>query len=167
MRTPKLVVGAALISLLLPLTGTPAHAATRVKQDRTGDAPARIDITRATYTYADGRVKVRARIPDLGRYGTAALSISRFEIFEAGYVVRIVKRVGQPARVALFYFDHFDLHRRDCDQVSGNWNDSSIRLAVSTSCLKRHARPRVFVQFGISRAGNSDFAPAVRSLPRD
>lgn len=102
MRAAKVVVVTVSI-LSLFLVGSPARAETRTKADRTDDAPARIDITRARYSYGNDRVKVVARIPKLGRVGEASLSITRFEIFEAGYVVRIIKRAGKPAKVGLYF----------------------------------------------------------------
>jgi hypothetical protein len=157
----------AVTSLGLAFIGSPADAETKVRQDGVDDAPAKIDITRVRYSYGDDRVRAVARIPDLGRKGVAALSISRFEIFEAGYVVRIRKRLGEPPRVSLLYFDHFDLHPRECDGLSGAWLDSAVKLSVETSCLRGHARPRIFTQFGIQRGADFDRAPAVRRLARD
>lgn len=144
-----------------------AHAETKVKPDPSGDGPAAIDITRARYTHGDGRVKVFARVPALGRAGEATLSISRFEIFEAGYVVRLDKRPGEPAEVGLYYFNHFDLEKRDCDDVSGTWGETSIRLSVARSCLEGHAPRRVFAQVGIAKGEQVDFAPAATRLARD
>jgi hypothetical protein len=153
---------------IMVLSCQSAIAATTVKDDRTGDAPARIDATRARYTYGGGTVKVTARIPNLGNSGNAALSITRFDIFEAGYVVRIVKRQGQAPRVRLFYFNHFELEPRSCGDVNGQWNrQQSIRLAVSTACLDGHARRNIFVQFGIAKRRDVDRVPAVRNLRRD
>lgn len=158
-----LLVTIAGLSLAAPLT---AHAETTVRQDRRDDAPARIDVARARYSYGPDRVTVLARIPNLGRRGDASFSFTRFEVFEAGYVVRIVKRAGQAPRVGVYYFDHFGLSRRPCARVSGRWAQDSIRLVAPTPCLQGHARERAFVQFGI-RAGRSvDRAPAVRRLSR-
>lgn len=165
MRAARLAIMMAVV-LIASLGASAAHAETRGKSDRVQDAPATIDITRARYSHSDDQVRVRARIPDLGPAGVATLAITRFEIFEAGYVVRMVKRVGKPARVRLLFFDHFDLHKRECDGVVGSWNDRSVRLAVSRSCLEGHAKPRVFVRFGIQRGRAVDRAPAVRRLPR-
>ena len=159
---------AAVIAMLsLVLVGSPAVAETVVDKDSVDDAPAWIDITRARYTYNSDRAKVIARIPDLGRAGEAALSITRFEVFEAGYVVRIIKRRGERATVGLYFFDHFDLNKRKCDGVSGTWGDSYVRLSVPTDCLDGHAKRNVFAQFGIQRGQKVDRAPAVRRLARD
>lgn len=145
----------------------PAHAETKIKPDPAGDARASIDITRAKYTHANGRVKVLARIPALRRAGEAALSISRAELFQTGYVVLMKKRPGQPAEVGLYYFNEFDLEPRECDDVSGRWGRSSIRLSVARRCLDGQAPPRVFAQFGLSQGGRVDFAPAAPRLARD
>lgn len=161
-------LAAAVVAVLLAVTApSPAHAATVVRDDRSGDAPARIDITAARYSHGDGVVKVLARIPNLGRAGDASLSVSSFDIFEAGYVVRILKRAESRPRVSLLYFDHFDTHRRKCDRVRGRWLDTAIRLSVPVTCLKEHGTRRVFVQFGIVHRGDLDRARPVRNLPRD
>ena len=149
------------------LATPPAYAETKVKPDPSDDAPSGIDITRARYTHGDGRVKVFARVPALRDSGEASLSISRFEIFEAGYVVLIKKRLGEPARVRLYFFNHFDLEKRDCDGVSGRWGETSIRLSVPRSCLEGHATHRVFAQVGVSLGEQVDLAPAARRLARD
>ena len=148
------------------LLGTPASAETKVKDDQLGDAPAAIDITRARYVHNDDAVIVVAKIPDLGGAGEAQLAVSRFEIFEAGYVVRLIKRRGEPATVGLFYFDHFDLLERDCDAVEGAWRAHSIRIEVSRDCLKGHKRDVVFAQVATIRGEKVDRAPAVRRLAR-
>jgi hypothetical protein len=151
----------------LALTPVAARAETRTTPDRTGDAPARIDIERARYDYGEGRVSVVARIPLLGDSGEASLSVSRYTIFEAGYVVRIIKRPNRAARTGLYFFNHFELVKRRCPQVSGEWGTGSIKLAVPVACLEDHRTPRVFVQFGIGADGSIDRAPAVRRLARD
>lgn len=156
-----------LILVGVSLAAPPAYAETKVKPDPAGDAPSGIDITRARYTHGDGRVKVFARVPALRRSGEATLSISRFGIFEAGYVVMIKKKLGEPGEVALYYFDHFGLEKRDCDGVSGTWGETSIRMSVPRSCLEGHAPRRVFAQVGISLGEQVDLAPAARRLARD
>lgn len=167
MRAAK-ILSVLLATLLgIPLLGSPAQAAIEVKRDRADDAPARIDIHSVAYEYGSGRVKVTASAPDLGRAGRADLSITRFEIFEAGYVLRIAKRRGNAARVRLYYFDHFDLNRRGCGGTTGRWNDTSIRMTVPTACLTGHASRRIRVQFGTQHRRAIDRAPAVRRLVRD
>jgi hypothetical protein len=157
-----MMVGLMLVGGSLPA----AQADTVRRQDATGDAPAVIDIRTADYTHSDRRVSVVAVIPDLGDRGRAALSITRFTIFEAGYVVRIKKRAGSPPRVRLLFFDHFGLEPRECAAVSGRWGEDRIRLSVARACLDGHARNRVFVQFGIVRGDDVDRARAVRRLER-
>ena len=160
------LAGVALLAAMLASAVVPASAETVRRDDPRGDAPARIDVSRATYTHSQHRVRVVARIPSLGRAGTAVLSISRFEIFEAGYVVEIKKRAGEPPRTRLFFFNHFDLEPRRCAAVSGTWGDHRVSLSVARSCLTGHARERVFVQFGIQHGSHVDRAPAVKRLRR-
>ena len=165
MRTARLAIVMAVV-LIATLGTSAAHAETRVRTDRVGDAPSTLDVTRVRYAHADHQVRVRARIPDLGAAGVATLAITRFDVFEAGYVVRMVKRLGKPARVRVLYFDHFDLSRHECDGAAGRWNDRSVRLAVPRSCLEGHAKRRIFLEFGIHRGRAVDRTPAVRRLPR-
>jgi hypothetical protein len=154
------------VTVAMLLTVLPAQADTVTRRDRANDAAERVDVTRARYTHRPARISALARIPNLGRAGDASLSITRFEVFEAGYVLRITKRAGQRPRVRLFSFDHFSLNRRRCKGISGTWRARSIRLGVPTRCLRGHARPKVFTQFGISRGRQLDRAPAVRRLSR-
>ena len=152
--------------LLGSLIAPPAGAATERRQDARNDAPDAIDISEATYTHGLRQVRVVATIPDLGRRGSAALSISRFTIFEAGYVVEIKKRRGHPARTELYFFNHFDLEPRRCSDAAGRWGADEIRLRVPRRCLDGHRREQLFVQFGIQRGQSVDRAPAVRRLQR-
>lgn len=165
MRYKHLAISAVVVAMLA--SGTVSASAETVRRDDpVRDAPAHIDVTRAVYTHSQSRVRVVARIPELGRSGTAALSISRFDIFEAGYVLQIKKRVGERPRTRLYFFNHFDLVPRRCADVTGVWRTHQVRLSVARSCLSDHARERVFAQFGIQRGDQVDRAPAVRRLHR-
>ena len=125
------VLGLALAGGFVPA----AQAESVHRRDAVGDAPAVIDIRAAEYTHSERRVRVVARIPDLGDRGEAALSISRFTIFEAGYVVTIKKRAGTPARVRLMFFDHFGLEPRECSAVAGRWGTDRIRTATTRAAV--------------------------------
>lgn len=160
------VLSAALSLALVGLVPSSAHAETVRRQDANGDAPARIDIRSVKYSHGPRRVRVVASIPDLRANGTASLSISRFSIFEAGYVLQIRKRPGSPPRTRLRFLNHFDLEPRTCAGISGRWVDDRITLSVARTCLEGHATNRIFVQFGIQRGDAIDRAPAVRRLSR-
>lgn len=164
-RSQKIAAGVGAV-LLAGGVAAPASAQTVTREDPAGDAPARIDITRVRYAHLDDRVRVAARIPDLGAAGTADLLISRFEIFEAGYVARIRKVTGKQAKVSLLYYDHFDLRKRACRGLTGSWEADKIRLKVPRSCLKGHRTTYVFTQFVIARGEPFDEAPAVKRLKR-
>ena len=155
--------------LLVGGVAAPASAQTVTSNDPSGDAPARIDITKVRYTHESDRVRVAAKIPELGKSGTADFLVSRYEIFEAGYVVRIRQHKGQPAKVSLLYFDHFDLKKRACKGLSGSWGPQVVRLKVPRSCLKGHATKYVSTQFLISFGASGeqfDEAPMVKRLRR-
>jgi hypothetical protein len=163
----RVKAAAAGVACLLVVGIAPAAAAEIVeRRDASGDAPASIDITRATYKHSLRRVSAVARVPGLGQRGSADLAVSRFEIFEAGYVVRIRKRVGEPATVRLLFFNHFDLEPRACDGVRGRWTENRVALSVPRRCLEGHARRNVFAQVGLRRGQDVDLAPAVRRLTR-
>jgi len=153
-------------AVLLAAAVSPATAETVERDDRRGDAPAAIDVVQATYSHTHHRVRVVARVPDLGRSGSATLSISRFEIFEAGYVLRIRPRPGEPPRIRLLFFNHFDLEPRRCAGITGSWADGVIRMSVARTCLTGHATEQVFAEFDIRRGPETDRAPAVRRLRR-
>jgi len=152
--------------LLACSVAAPASAQTVTREDRVGDAPASIDITRVRYAHLSDRVRVAARIPQLGDAGTADFLISRFEIFEAGYVARIRKTKDREARVSLLYYNHFDLTKRTCKGLTGMWEADKIRLKVPRSCLKGHRTKYVSTQFVIARGEPFDEAPLVKRLRR-
>lgn len=164
MTNTKVLLALMINVLLLGGGLVPAHAQEVRRNDAHGDAPARIDVWSAKYTHSEARVAVVAKIAALGQAGEASLSISRFTVFEAGYVVLIRKRVGHKPRVRLAYFNHFDLEPRSCSQVNGRWANGRIRLSVARACLRGHAKRKVFVQFGIQRRSKIDRAPAVKRL---
>jgi hypothetical protein len=56
-------------SLALPLTAVPADAAHRSVSDATGDAPARLDITRLTVSNTSDRIRALIHVRDLRRTG--------------------------------------------------------------------------------------------------
>jgi hypothetical protein len=163
MRELSAIVAAA---ALLVAAVSPATAETVERDDRRGDAPAGIDVVQATYSHTRHRVRVVARVPDLGPAGSATLSISRFEIFEAGYVLRIRARSGAPPRIRLLFFNHFDLEPRRCAGVTGTWANGVVRLSVARTCLVGHVAEQVFAQFHIRHGSDIDEAPAVRRLRR-
>lgn len=163
---PAVIAAVALVGGL----SAPAVADTAVRKDPAGDAPARIDVTKVRYSHLSDRVRVSAKIPKLGKSGTADFLVSKFEIFEAGYVVRIRQPKGKRAQVSLLYFDHFSLKKQKCKGVSGSWGKNVVRLKVPRSCLKKrgHATKELTTQFFISFGSGEQFdeAPAVLSLRR-
>lgn len=169
MRRSHLVPALCGAALLVGGVAAPASAQSVDRSDTVGDAPARIDITKVRYTHLSDRVRVAAKIPELGPSGTADFLVSRYEIFEAGYVVRIRQHRGKPAKVSLLYYDHFSLKKRSCKGISGSWGPEVVRLKVPRSCLKGHATEHVFAQFVISFGAEGeqfDEAPAVTRLRR-
>ena len=156
-----LVCGALLLGV-----SSAAHAEEVWRDDVRGDAPAAIDARGARYTHGENRVTVVAKLPKLGGVGQAALSISRFTIFEAGYVALITKQAGEKPRVRLTFFDHFKLNPAKCSSISGAWGDGRIKLSVARTCLLGHAREMIYVRFGIQRGSKVDRVPAVEQLAR-
>lgn len=68
---PRLAATAAAAALALTVGAAPAPAATVAQNDPSGDAPAREDIVRATYTNDDVAFSYRIRLRDLQkRHGT-------------------------------------------------------------------------------------------------
>lgn len=153
------------VTLVLLVAGlTPAHAEVVHRIDRTGDAPARLDVASATYGHDRARVEVTAEIADLGDAGWASLSITRFVTFEAGYIVVLRKHAGEEPRVKLKYYNHFEVLPRRCPDVTGTWGDGEVALSVDRSCLRGHVRLNVFAQFAIGRGEEIDRAPPVKRL---
>jgi hypothetical protein len=164
MRPVKVLFPLTVTLVLLASGLTAAHAEVVHRDDPTGDAPPRFDVASARYSHHPARVAVTAQIPDLGDAGWASLSVSRFRVFEAGYVVLMRKRADEQPRVRLTYFNHFELEPRRCAGVTGSWDDGEVVLSVPRSCLDGHARRNVFAQFAIGRGEHVDRAPAVRRL---
>jgi len=165
MRVRELI-GIVATTALVVAVAAPARGETVERDDRRGDAPASIDVVHATYSHTHSRVRVVARLPHLGRGGVADLSISRFEVFELGYVLRITNRPGEPPRTQLLFFNHFDLAPRRCTAIAGSWTRGVIRMSVARTCLVGHAEQDVFAQFGIRHGRNLDRVSAVRRLHR-
>lgn len=165
MKLARMITSALGAALLVGGLALPADAQTVVRPDPRGDAPDRVDVTRAAYAHGQHRVRVIARTPALGTAGTADLLVSRYEIFEAGYVVRIRQRRDEPVRLVLLHFDHFDLKRVACDGLSGAWGPRRIRLSVPRSCLTGHATNRVFAQLFVAFGSGEQF-DEVRAVKR-
>lgn len=106
-------------------------------------------------------------MPHLDGPARASLAISKFTIFEAGYVAIVRKTASGEVSKRLFYFNHFELVPRKC-KVSGSWNEraSSVRIAVPRKCLKHHKKNRLYVAARTIRGKKFDDAPAVRRLER-
>lgn len=161
----RALLAPAVALLLTAGTLSPAAAEVVRRTDAAGDAPAAIDVTRARYAH-DSHVRVKVAVPDLGRRGAASLAVSRFTVFEAGYVATISKPRGRPARLRLEFFDHFDLEPRSCPGLAGRWGRTRVTLAVPRSCLEGHRTPHVFAQVSLTRDDALDRVPPVRRLRR-
>ncbi|KAA1420111.1 hypothetical protein FE697_019745 [Mumia zhuanghuii] len=162
------VATAAGCAAALVLAAPPAAADERVREDRRDDAPASIDIARVTYRHTETRVAARIRVPELGRKGRASLAISRFGVFEAGYVAVVRKRPGDRTTTRLLFFDHFDAHPRSCDGLRGSWRRATgtIRISVPRTCLEGHRTRKVYVAARTIRGSSLDDARPVRRLAR-
>lgn len=166
MGTRPAIVTLVLAVLLAVLPAT-ASADTTIRRDPRNDAPAGIDITRVRYSYTDNRVSTRVRVPELADSGRIGLSISRYSIFEAGYVAVVRRRSDGTTSRRLLYYNHFDTTPRRCD-VDGSWNSSTgiVRVSVPRSCLENHRTPRIYVAARVLRGQRFDDAPPARRLPR-
>ncbi len=138
-RCPRRIV--ALVAL-----APPAAAETKSRVDRTGDAPARIDMDEVDYSYGDRRVHATAAVPDLGRAGHADLTFTSLQQFRPGYVLRLVKAAGEPAQYALVLLRPLPAEppsvRRHGRQVARRCSHGER----PTECLNGHARRSVRTQ---------------------
>lgn len=166
MRLTSIALTAVLAAVLVLLPSN-AGAATATRSDSRNDAPARIDIARVQYRHGVHRVSTKVRIPELGRTGRVSLAISRFEIFEAGYVAIVRRRGDGSLSRRLMYFDHFDTTPRRCD-VSGSWSLALglVTVSLPRNCLEGHRTNRLYVAARSIRGERFDDAPAVRRLRR-
>lgn len=158
---------AALLAVVVTLLPASASAETVVRLDARNDSPAGVDITRVRYAYSVERVAAKVRVPELAPTGRMGLSISRFEVFEAGYVAVVRRRADGTVSARLLYFDHFDTTPRRCD-VDGAWSRATgtIRVSVPVSCLDGHRTQRIYTAARTLRGNHADDAPVVRRLSR-
>lgn len=161
---------AAVGSLLgLAVAGLPStvNADSVGRVDARNDAPAGIDITRVEYRHHAHRVSARVRVPDLARTGRVSLAISKFDVFEAGYVAVVRRRSDGTVSRRLTYFNHFDTTPRSC-RVRGTWDrsDGVVTVSVPRRCLDGHRRERIYTAARALRGGVFDDAPSVRRLQR-
>jgi hypothetical protein len=158
---------ATVLTAVLALLPASASAETVVRRDARNDAPAGIDITRVAYAYSARRVAATVRVPELARTGRMGLSISRFEVFEAGYVAIVRRSSDGTVSARLLYFDHFDATPRPCD-VDGTWSRDAgvITVSVPVGCLDGHRRQRIYTAARTLRRDLIDDAPVVRRLSR-
>lgn len=154
---------AVVLGLMGPLfLAAPAEGASKTRSDPAEDAPARVDVTEARYSYGDNRTSVVITVPELGDAGRVYFRVSRYEIFEAGYVLRLRKQAGEEPRVRLLYYDHFDIKPRACSAKGGSWGDDTIRMRVSNDCLDGHARRRAFMDLSTATGEQFDEVAKVR-----
>jgi hypothetical protein len=66
----------ALATLMIAITSSSAHAATRTLEDRRGDAPASADVTRLTVVNGDTRVRATIRLRDARRSTVLQLAMN-------------------------------------------------------------------------------------------
>lgn len=167
MRT-RTISFATVLAAVVALFPSSASAETAVKRDQRNDAPAGIDITRVAYAYSDQRVAATVRVPELGATGRMGLSISRFEVFEAGYIAVVRRTADGTVSARLLYFDHFDTTPRPCD-VDGTWSRAAgvITVSVPVSCLRRHRTEQIYTSARTLRGERFDDAPAVPRLSRN
>ena len=158
---------ATVLTAVLALLPASASAETVVRRDARNDAPAGIDITRVAYAYSARRVAATVRVPELARTGRMGLSISRFEVFEAGYIAVVRRTSDGTVSARLLYYDHFDTTPRPCD-VEGSWSRAAgaITVGVPVSCLRRHRTEQIYTSARTLRGERIDDAPAVRRLSR-
>lgn len=164
---PRTLALTLLITAILSVLPASAAADTATRRDPRGDAPAGIDIVRSHYRHAVRSVSARVYLPALSDTGSVSLAISRFDVFEAGYVAVVRRRADGTVSRRLLYFDHFDYLPRRCD-VGGRWNRDTgvVTVKVPRRCLDDHRRPRLYLGARAYKRNRVDVAPPVLRLRR-
>lgn len=143
------------------LTGPLVSAAKRTVRDTHGDAPAKIDIVKATYINGPKRLRARLTARDLRRAGTMNFIVTQYATDE-GFAAVVRYRKGRArAHLVHSYVDHVDPTR--C-KVAARWNArrDTIRVHFARRCLSRGYRHDQRNYLGVSmRVGDRsyDFAP--------
>lgn len=130
---------AVLTALMLGLTiaASPAAAATVTRKDARGDAPARYDMTRATYTNTSAKIAVRITLVNLRRVGTRfVLKTNTSFMGDAQFVVVVVRRRGGSATHRLFIAEDNERSKIPC-RIRSRWAYARdvVRISMPQTCL--------------------------------
>ncbi len=160
-------VAALAASASLVLAASPASADTVTKTDVAGDTIPRLDITKVTYTNGPGQVRVRLRIPDLERKGTARLQIGppRSDI---SYIAAVTVKADGSLSKRFSFATNTTNPTKSC-AFGATWEEAEghVSIAVPHSCLKliNNKKP-LYIAGRTGNGDNTDWAPAAEHLAR-
>ena len=137
-RTVMCAAVAILVGLGL-MSGPSASAATKTVRDERADAPAKIDIVKATYINGPKRLRARVTVRNLARRGVLRFHVTQYATDE-GFAALVRYRQGR-AKGRLFH-TYVDRDRPVKCHVSARWNARRDRVRVSfpRRCLSKHYR---------------------------
>jgi hypothetical protein len=130
---------AVLTALMLGLTiaASPAAAATVTRKDARGDAPARYDVTRVTYTNTSDRIAVRIKLVNLRRVGMRfVLKTNTSFMGDAQFVVVVVRRPGGSTTHRLFVMEANERTKIPC-RIRSRWAYARdvVTISMPQVCL--------------------------------
>lgn len=144
-----LVVGLAVVFS----AAIPASAARAVVSDPRGDAPAGVDIVSAKYVNADGYVKFRVKVRDLGRGGVFDFAVAQPRTDES-LVARVTRN-----RVRWGIQDNVRTRWIGCAGDSYKWLEGRnvVQVRVPRACLDRRGYRGALYMQATTNNGYGDF----------
>jgi hypothetical protein len=133
----RLVAMLTALMLGLIIAASPAAAATVTRTDARGDAPARYDITRVTYTNTSDKIAVRIKLVNLRRVGMRfVLRTNTSFMGDAQFVVVVVRRPGGSTTHRLFSQEGNERIKIPC-QIRSRWAYARdvVRISMPQTCL--------------------------------
>lgn len=143
------------LALGATLTTAPAGAATGVRADPRGDAPAAIDLTRLRVVTAPGVVRFALSVRQLRSRGTFVVGM--YEPNGTGAIEFVVTRRAGQTRVRTRLTDFDDTFPARCPGVRARWDAKGdvIRVRGPEKCLYFARQDRTWGVFASSRLGRS------------
>lgn len=168
---PSARLGGLLVVTMLTVANSPhALAATRTKSDPQGDAPARLDVIKATYTNSRPAVTVHLVIPELERRGSVRLVIGPPQDGDGSLVAQVSVRPDGSINRQFFTGTVVGTVPERC-AFKAKWNAEKGRISISVPwpCIRRvggsyFGTGKLYL--GAVTGAGVDFANPVRRLGR-
>ncbi len=160
-------LSAVCVAVMVLAMPTPTAAATVSFEDKSGDAPARFDITRVTFVNSAKVISVKSRFRDLRASGTQIFGTSlTVKGIDGSYAASTVRRAKGAITAELWRYDGDGAAQVDCD-VRARWRlgRDVIRLRFPQSCLADQGRVTASAYVGAGDGSAGDPADWTRTVP--